>query len=100
MKIFKYPLRTVPEQDIEMPKGAAVLSLQVQPDSRGSDTPQVWALVDPDEPKILRRFRTYATGEEMEDHADFPHFVGTYQLSMGAFVAHVFTDRVERPVKA
>ncbi len=91
-RIFKFPLAVDDVQDIEMPAGSAVLTVQAQ-----GEIPCIWASVDSNAPKIKRRFRTYGTGHPMEDDKDFPHYVGTYQLRSGSLAFHVFTDRVERP---
>lgn len=90
-KIFKYPLETVDEQFVEMPKGAVVLCVQVQ-----GEVPCLWAEVDPKADKISRHFVTYGTGHPMSDGPS-RHYVGTYQLRGGALVLHVYTDRIEYP---
>lgn len=90
-RIFKFQLAVDDIQDVDMPTGCAVLSVQAQ-----RNVPCIWAMVDPNAPKIRRRFRTYGTGHPMEDAGAFPHYVGTYQLQNGSLVYHVFTDRVER----
>jgi hypothetical protein len=68
---------------IDMPQGAQVLDVQVQ-----HGEPQLWALVDPNAPKVKREFNVYGTGH------DLPHnpgtYVGTFQMQGGAFVFHVF----------
>lgn len=91
MKIFKYPLQVRDIQMVEMPKGAAVLTVQAQ-----GEVPCVWAKVDPEAPPIKRCFITYATGERADD-GPATHYVGTYQQHGGALVFHVFTDKVEYP---
>lgn len=91
MKIFKYPLQVKDIQMVEMPRGAAVLTVQAQ-----GETPCIWAKVDPAAPPIKRCFVTYGTGHDADDGAAV-HYVGTYQLRGGALVFHVFTDRVEYP---
>lgn len=89
--IYKYALPVMGVQEIEMPKGAAVLTVQAQ-----RNDPFIWVDVAPNAPKVKRRFRTYGTGQPMKDWHEFPHYVGTYQLNDGALVFHVYTDRVER----
>lgn len=88
-RIYKYPLAVDDVQEIEMPSGAMVLTVQAQ-----DEIPCIWALVDtsPDLVKTKRRFRTYGTGHPMEDLEKFPRYVGTYQLRGGALVFHVFSN--------
>jgi len=90
-RIFKYKLEA--GADVIMPAGAAILTVQTQ---HGEIC--VWATVNPDAPKIKRRFWIYGTGHEMFDKPERSFYVGTVQLSGGALVFHVFTDRVEYPL--
>jgi len=79
--IWKWML--TPDCVIEMPAGALVLTVQTQ-----HGEPQIWALVDPTRQKVRRRFRTYGTGHVVPDYPG--EYVGTFQLSGGALVFHVF----------
>jgi hypothetical protein len=90
MKIFKYELLTNfnGSQAIEMPQGAIVLTVQVQ-----RNQPVLWAMVNPDAPKVRRRFWMFPTGDDGEMLGK--DYVGTVQLDRGDFVIHVFTDRAE-----
>jgi hypothetical protein len=69
---------------LEMPVGAEILSVQTQ-NSEGV----MWARVDPQAPTALRRFHIAVTGGDCPDGS----YVGTYQLSASAFVAHLFEER-------
>lgn len=83
LTIWKFQLKTSDLVAINMPEGSKIISLQVQ-----SSVPTIWALVNPAEMKIKTRyFRIYGTGHPIESKGDF---VGTYQLSEGALVFHVF----------
>lgn len=90
MRIFKYPLMPPPAtdspySDVEMPEGARVLSVGVQ----GDDAMVVWALVDPEAKKVVRRFAVYPTGlSEVSEHP--VNFVGTVMFERGRLVFHVF----------
>jgi hypothetical protein len=42
LRIYKYQLETTGVQEIEMPQGAIILSLQTQ-----NEVPCIWALVNP-----------------------------------------------------
>lgn len=82
--IWKFQLAVTGVQKLSMPKGAKLLSVQVQ-----NGLPQLWALVDPKAPKEQQVFVTFGTGQPNVD-ADALSFLGTYQLDDGALVFHVF----------
>lgn len=69
---------------IDMPIGAEPLSVQMQ---RGR--PVLWALVNPEAPKVRRRFITVGTGHVFSEHHDVT-FVGTFQMNDGDLVFHLF----------
>ena len=79
---FSLGLESAP---ILMPKGAQVLTVQVQ-----HEQPCVWMLVDPASPRVSRRFRTYGTGHEWDTISGV--YVGTYQLDSFLLVFHVFDE--------
>jgi hypothetical protein len=68
---------------IPMPKGAEILTVQVQ-----RDEAQVWAIVDSDAPVEPRTLVIVGTGQPMPD--DLGRYVGTWQAVGGHFVFHVF----------
>lgn len=81
MTIWKFEVPLLGENAIDMPRGARILSVQVQ-DHR----PYVWAVVDPAKPVVRRGLRWFATGESrVNAHAPF---IGTVQL--GSYVFHLF----------
>ena len=83
--IWKY---AVPVQDmitLMIPRNAQVLTVQVQ-----HGEPQLWALVDPDNPPEQRTFRLAGTGHVIEGSVNIFSYVGTYQLDDGALVFHLF----------
>ena len=86
MRIYKYSLDfSVIEQDIEMPIGAEILSVQLQ-----DGKPQLWALVDETRTATeKRRICVFNTGEPAKKCSKF---LGTIQLREGEdpWVAHVF----------
>ena len=68
---------------VEMPKGAKILSVQMQ-----GNTPCFWAEVDPKEEKEVRHFEIYGTGHML---CDTPKkYIGTFQVSNGTLVFHVY----------
>lgn len=86
MRIWKWTLQVTDYQELLMPRGAEVLSVQMQ----GGD-PQLWALVDETAPTESRAFSTYGTVKPMPDLPDIiGRFIGTYQTHGGALVFHVF----------
>ncbi len=88
-RIYKYLLEVTDVQKVAMPKGAAVLTVQVQ-----NEHPCIWAEVDPEAPTIKRRFVIYGTGHPMSDDKAYRH-VGSFQLHGGRLVFHLYTDGVE-----
>lgn len=80
--IWKFPLVFTPNgQEIKMPKGAVILTAQVQ-----SATMTLWAAVDPSEPEERRVIEILATGQLVEDRQR--SYIGTVQV--GSLVWHVF----------
>ena len=78
--IFKYTLHMFSEQTIDMPKGAQLLTAQMQ-----NGVPCVWALVDTNADDAKRTIFIHGTGHEIiHDHP----WVATFQDR--AFVWHVF----------
>ena len=83
--IYKYKLANVYDQFVELPRGAEVLSAQVQ-----RDEIRLWALVDSGATKTDRRaFRIHGTGHSIPD-VERLSFIDTVQLSGGALIFHVF----------
>ena len=85
--IWKYVLKLTDVQDIEIPHGSILLSVQTQ-----NEDPCLWVLVyDTEAEKEVIRLRTIGTGHNITaDDFNPKDFLGTYQLRNGAFVAHVF----------
>lgn len=83
MQVWKFPL--YPDTTMKMPKGAKVLTVQVQ----GSG-PCIWALVDPMEPEYEERvYSVVGTGWNAD--VDVSNYVGTFQLlEPDGLVFHVF----------
>ena len=85
MQIFKYHFEVEGEVSIPMPKGAHILTVQVQ-----HNTPCIWAIVDPEQPIESRTFRIFGTGHEMDINITRSHYIGTFQLLDGSFIGHLF----------
>ncbi len=84
-KIWKYTLHVSDHPVLRMQKGAKVLSVDVQ-----HGDIQVWALVDPEAPRELRRFRMARTGHPLEDEIASMRFIGTVQMMGGQLIWHIF----------
>ncbi len=85
--ICKFPLKIIDVQDIELPTGSVLLSVQSQ-----NNTPCLWVLIcNQEAEKEVIRLRTIGTGISISyDDFDWQDFLGTYQLNDGSFVGHVF----------
>jgi hypothetical protein len=81
-RIWKYAFDATDSFELTMPKGALVLSVQVQ-----RDTPCLWALVDYTTETEVRRFRIAGTGHPIDFDGKF---IGTFQLDHGSLVFHLF----------
>jgi hypothetical protein len=81
MTIWKYPLGSH-QTTVSMPKGADILCVQTQ-----NEVPTIWCRVDPNAARLSRTFVIVGTGHDCEKDA---FYIGTFQLSGGAFVFHVF----------
>lgn len=85
--IWKFPLVMADLQEIRMPHGAEIRSLQAQ-----YGEPQLWAEVDTEQKMIYRRFRMFRTGYPItKSQSEILDFVGTFQT--GNFVFHVYESR-------
>ncbi len=94
--VWKFPFEVDDTIEIEMPRGARILHINVQtqrlPEFAGGgvlrEAPCMWALVDPDEPKVKRSFILAGTGHTLPD---FPmKHLGTFKMAQDRLVFHVF----------
>lgn len=92
MTVWKYTLE-IGTTELEIPLGAAVLSVQVQ---RGE--PCLWCLVNPQAQKGRRTFEAFGTGQQVPTGR---RHLGSFQLLDGDFVGHVFEVMPDdRPLSA
>lgn len=84
--IWKFAVHGPGRFTTAMPKGAAILHVEVQ-----GDAPQMWALVDPSAPAEPRTFESFGTGHPI--NAEIIAHIGTVQFDGGALVFHVFEVR-------
>lgn len=83
MTIWKFPVSRPNGIEIYMPKGARVLTAQMQ-----NGTLCLWAVVDDIETPELRKFAIVGTGHQMP--AVPTSYVSTFQVDGGSFVFHLF----------
>ena len=88
--IWKYDLPICDMQGIDMPRGAEILSVQMQ----GNQGAKLWVLVDPSKPKVNRTIIIHGTGHPVLQPEN-KKFIGTIQIDDGALVFHVFSLRDE-----
>ena len=83
--IWKFQLKVTDLQEVEMPKGAQVMSVQEQ-----NGALCLWAAVDSEQPKENRVIEIIGTGNPIPTTTTDRHFIGTAQMQKGALVWHVF----------
>lgn len=81
--VHKYPLDLTDVQAIDMPRDAAILTIQVQ-----HDVPVLWARVDTANLTERRLIHLVGTGNPLPDHA--AGYIATIQLHDGRLVLHAF----------
>lgn len=81
--IWKFQLHTTGVQTVEMPEDAEILCIQTQ-----NEEPCIWALVQPQNPRVKRSFAIFGTGHPIPTATG--RYIGTYQLRAGSFVFHCF----------
>jgi len=83
--IWKFPLDLCDQQQIPMPKGAQILTLQTQ-----NGVPCIWVMVEDDAVEAeMRTFEIFGTGTEITKEKGFGRcYIGTFQRQQ--FVWHVF----------
>lgn len=88
MIIYKYPLRTLHTQEVEMLAGAKILTVQSQ-----DDVICIWVEVNEAETKTEKRtFNIRGTGYAFSDVSEV--YIGTVQLQKGILVFHVYESKI------
>jgi hypothetical protein len=80
--IYKYPLLILDEQEIEMPMGAGLMTVQMQ-----HGQPCLWAIVDTLNPPEKRKVLIRGTGHTAEG---LGRYISTFQMKGGELVFHAF----------
>ncbi len=85
--IYKYQLEVTDLQNILLPKGAEILTIQAQ-----FEKPCLWALVDPNEnSNVSVGIEIFGTGPPVGyDMGVDRKYISTFQLKGGALVFHAF----------
>lgn len=81
-QVYKYNVGIVSLQQIYMFQGAEILSVQFQ-----DGILCMWAMVDPDMPKVSREIAVIGTGHLFDNHK-FKVYLGSVQDS--TYVWHIF----------
>jgi hypothetical protein len=86
--VWKFPLEVTDWQEIEMPQDAEILHVGDQsPATSPRRTLEVWALVDPNNPRVARKFAIHGTGHPVTEGGTH---IGSIITAGGALVWHVF----------
>lgn len=83
MKIYKYPLKFDPIQELNLPLNAKILSVQMQ-----GKIPTLWAMVDETQNLEVRKIRMLHTGTTC---IGCNKYLATLQLRED-WIAHVFEE--------
>lgn len=81
--IWKFAIPDSTVVTLTMPQDATPLSVQMQ-----CGSPVLWALVDPEAPKVERTFHVVGTGWDFDPTGT--SYVGTFQVQEGLLVFHLF----------
>lgn len=90
--IYKYPLPMGDHVTINLPKGARILTVQIQGEL---ELPFLWALVDPQESMEQRCFRIVGTGQNIHN-PDELKYIATFQMLGGRLMLHAFEEQHQR----
>lgn len=89
--IYKYKLKTIDIQTINLPEGAKILTVQTQ-----NGEPCLWAEVESDNPSSPRTIATHGTGHTIPKETG--RYIATYKMAGDSLVFHVFEqiDSIEK----
>ena len=92
--IWKFILRPF-DKEVVVPAGAQFLTVQMQ-----GGFPVLWALVNPDQPKVRRKILLVGTGWTADNWppGGFP-YIGTFQLEEMGLVFHLFDTGAEEALE-
>lgn len=85
-RIWKYELNITTGQNISMPKGAEILTVQTQ-----NGKPCLWALVNPEAELETRFIELFGTGHPvLSGMGASRKYIATFQMNEGSLVFHAF----------
>lgn len=85
--IYKYSISIANHYTIAMPKGAQILTVQVQ-----NGDPFIYALVDPNQPKHEQAFMVFDTGQSISDDILNTYaYIGMFRFNI--LVYHLFSEK-------
>jgi len=86
MIIWKFQLAVIDSQILSLPRGATILTVQMQ-----CDDLQLWALCDADSTVEDRIIRIIGTGHSIPpNESERLRYINTFQMGGGSLVFHVF----------
>lgn len=83
MRVYKYGVVLNNYFELELPKDAKILTVQMQ-----HEKPYIWALVNPAEESEKRFFRVAKTGHPIDESN--LQYIGSFQMNGGMLVFHLF----------
>jgi len=81
-KVYKYPFEISSLVEVAIPKDHKILLVECQ-----GQHPCIWAQVNLPSPTVVKRFRIYGTGHEIDPFETISH-VASFQ--QGPFVWHMY----------
>lgn len=90
--IYKYPLEVSKNTLLKLPKGAEILTCQIDERIGKIGHPCIWAIVDKEEKVIEERtFLLFGTGHDLpEKESGELKYINTFQLQESTFIFHLF----------
>ncbi len=83
ISIWKFNLQTIDKQEVQMPVGAEILTVQIQ-----NGEPCLWARIDTEQLTEARQIAIHGTGHVLPDTTR--KYIGTYQMANATLIFHVF----------
>ncbi len=84
--IYKYNLQVTDVQQIQLPKKAKILCVQVQ-----HGEPQLWAEIDTDASQEARTVEIFGTGHPIsQEIGQSRRYISTFQMENGLLVFHAY----------
>ena len=84
--IWKFSIAVTDDQEVEMPEGARIVTVQAQKGSL-----YLWAIVEPSAPMKKRRIKVVGTGHPKDALSNLV-YIGSAQMAGGTLVWHVFEE--------